>query len=172
MSWPRRETKYPMEVECFLPCVHDPGLLLVDGQLHGSNDLPGCFPSLSVRSRAENLSGSFHSAHPLPILLFSPPRILPPIPRKAVLPSPLVAGANHRAKGGRAMRPGTMLRHFLLIAATTAGGTLLAPRLPAEGEALPAAPAAGPTAEAVEFFEARVRPVLVENCLECHGQKS
>ena len=69
------------------------------------------------------------------------------------------------------MRPGTMLRHFLLIAATTAGGTLLAPPLPAEGEALPV-PAAAPTPEAVDFFEARVRPVLVENCLECHGEKS
>ena len=84
----------------------------------------------------------------------------------------MVAGADHRAKGGCAVpRPGTMLRHFLLIAATTAGGTLLTAPLPAEGEALPPTASAGPTPEAIEFFEARVRPVLVENCLECHGEK-
>src|SRR5690349_11416344 len=28
-----------------------------------------------------------------------------------------------------------------------------------------------PSAEQVEFFEKRVRPVLVENCLGCHGEK-
>ena len=28
-----------------------------------------------------------------------------------------------------------------------------------------------PTPEAVEFFEREVRPVLVRNCLECHGEK-
>ena len=29
----------------------------------------------------------------------------------------------------------------------------------------------GPTAEGVEFFEKRVRPILVAECLECHGDK-
>src|SRR5205823_11240334 len=33
------------------------------------------------------------------------------------------------------------------------------------------APAADPTREQVEFFEKRVRPVLVENCVGCHGPK-
>jgi hypothetical protein len=31
--------------------------------------------------------------------------------------------------------------------------------------------AADPTAEAVEFFEAKVRPVLAEHCYSCHGEK-
>ena len=58
-----------------------------------------------------------------------------------------------------------MFRDFLLIAATFAGGTLLASPAPGDADK-----AAGP--EGMEFFEARVRPVLVENCLECHGEKS
>src|SRR4051812_43106632 len=29
-----------------------------------------------------------------------------------------------------------------------------------------------PTAEQVRFFEAKVRPVLVENCVKCHGPKT
>jgi hypothetical protein len=32
-------------------------------------------------------------------------------------------------------------------------------------------PADGLAPEAAEFFEARIRPVLVENCLKCHGPK-
>ncbi|HEX6986358.1 MAG TPA: c-type cytochrome domain-containing protein, partial [Planctomycetaceae bacterium] len=32
-----------------------------------------------------------------------------------------------------------------------------------------ASPAAEPTAEQIEFFEKRVRPLLVEHCDECHG---
>src|SRR5262249_58484094 len=28
-----------------------------------------------------------------------------------------------------------------------------------------------PTAEAIEFFESKVRPILVEQCLSCHGEK-
>jgi mono/diheme cytochrome c family protein len=34
-----------------------------------------------------------------------------------------------------------------------------------------AAEPARPTAEAVRFFESRVRPVLVDNCFKCHGEK-
>ena len=34
-----------------------------------------------------------------------------------------------------------------------------------------AARAEAPPREAVEFFEAKVRPVLVENCFGCHGPK-
>ncbi len=33
------------------------------------------------------------------------------------------------------------------------------------------APAAGPAAESAEFFEKKVRPVLVEQCVSCHGPK-
>ncbi|MEE3286435.1 MAG: c-type cytochrome domain-containing protein, partial [Planctomycetota bacterium] len=29
--------------------------------------------------------------------------------------------------------------------------------------------AAGPTADQVEFFETRIRPVLVEHCYSCHN---
>ena len=31
--------------------------------------------------------------------------------------------------------------------------------------------AAQPSAEAFRFFEARVRPVLVDNCFKCHSEK-
>src|SRR2546421_12880437 len=31
--------------------------------------------------------------------------------------------------------------------------------------------AAEPTAEQVQFFEAKIRPILVENCHRCHGEK-
>src|SRR5205085_1068968 len=30
--------------------------------------------------------------------------------------------------------------------------------------------AAGPTAEHIEFFEKRIRPLLQENCYECHSK--
>jgi mono/diheme cytochrome c family protein len=36
-------------------------------------------------------------------------------------------------------------------------------------DAVPAGPA--PSPEAVRFFEAKVRPVLVDNCFQCHGEK-
>ena len=29
-----------------------------------------------------------------------------------------------------------------------------------------------PTAEQIEFFEARVRPLLIEHCLECHSAQT
>jgi hypothetical protein len=47
---------------------------------------------------------------------------------------------------------------------------LLAGLLPA-GRAHGAEPAKPPSAEAVRFFEARVRPVLVDSCIKCHGEK-
>src|SRR4051794_16133509 len=34
-----------------------------------------------------------------------------------------------------------------------------------------AAKSSAPSPEAVQFFEAKVRPVLVENCFSCHGEK-
>jgi hypothetical protein len=37
--------------------------------------------------------------------------------------------------------------------------------------AAPALAADKPSPEAVEFFEARIRPVLTEKCLSCHGEK-
>jgi mono/diheme cytochrome c family protein len=43
----------------------------------------------------------------------------------------------------------------------------LAQSAPAAGQK----PAAAPGARAVEFFESRVRPILVENCFACHGPK-
>ncbi len=30
-------------------------------------------------------------------------------------------------------------------------------------------PAAAPTAEAIAFFESKIRPILVENCYDCHA---
>ena len=35
----------------------------------------------------------------------------------------------------------------------------------------PGKPANGLAPEASEFFEARVRPILVEQCVKCHGPK-
>ena len=34
---------------------------------------------------------------------------------------------------------------------------------------LDAAPNAGPTTEGIEFFEKKIRPLLAENCVRCHG---
>ena len=33
----------------------------------------------------------------------------------------------------------------------------------------PAAPAEELSAETIEFFESKIRPVLIQNCYECHG---
>ncbi len=49
--------------------------------------------------------------------------------------------------------------------AITAAGLLLC------FPALLAAAEAGSTAEKMKFFETRIRPVLAENCYECHGEK-
>ncbi len=54
----------------------------------------------------------------------------------------------------------------LLILPVIGGGRLL-PSLPAAPPA--AAPAAAPAPAAIEFFETKIRPVLVAQCLECHG---
>ena len=35
--------------------------------------------------------------------------------------------------------------------------------------ALAADPSANPTPEQIEFFESKVRPLLVEHCYECHS---
>ena len=32
-------------------------------------------------------------------------------------------------------------------------------------------PAPKPSAEQIEFFEKKVRPILVDNCVSCHGPK-
>jgi hypothetical protein len=48
---------------------------------------------------------------------------------------------------------------------------LLAALLPLGASARAAEPAARPSAEAVRFFESRVRPVLVDNCFKCHADK-
>jgi hypothetical protein len=53
---------------------------------------------------------------------------------------------------GRASHRGLAVLSALLLAAT--------------------APAAEPTAEQVEFFEKKVRPVLVENCFRCHSDRT
>ena len=38
--------------------------------------------------------------------------------------------------------------------------------------AIAAAPAATPTAAELEFFEQKIRPILADNCYQCHGQVS
>src|SRR5260221_413434 len=54
----------------------------------------------------------------------------------------------------------TTFRHCIIL------GTLLATSL--AGQAAPEPP---PDAKAIEFFEAKVRPLLIENCVNCHGPK-
>src|SRR5438067_1463754 len=56
-----------------------------------------------------------------------------------------------------AMTPRIRTAFWVLLAAGLAG-----PR---------AASAQTPSAQATEFFEARVRPVLADNCFSCHGPK-
>jgi mono/diheme cytochrome c family protein len=61
----------------------------------------------------------------------------------------------------------TMIRAF--FRRSSSGGLLLLGLLAVSAHA--AEPATQPSAEAVRFFEARVRPVLVDNCFKCHGDK-
>ena len=37
------------------------------------------------------------------------------------------------------------------------------------GSALPSAEPANPSAEGIEFFEKKIRPLLADNCVKCHG---
>src|SRR5262249_52344760 len=52
---------------------------------------------------------------------------------------------------------------FLVIATAILGFALHTP-----AQTTPAAPG---NAQAVEFFESKVRPVLVQQCFSCHGEK-
>ena len=53
---------------------------------------------------------------------------------------------------------------IIVIAASPIVGLALLP-------AFAAPPTAAPTAPASDFFETRIRPILAENCLACHGDK-
>src|SRR4051812_41975577 len=44
-------------------------------------------------------------------------------------------------------------------------------KAPAAPKKAPAAPKKAPTPQAIEFFEARVRPVLADHCHACHGPR-
>jgi mono/diheme cytochrome c family protein len=49
---------------------------------------------------------------------------------------------------------------------------ILLPALAGAWLALPATTAAGPTQDQVRFFESRIRPLLADHCVECHGPKN
>src|SRR6516225_6934294 len=70
----------------------------------------------------------------------------------------------------RMRTPGSWLRTgFSLATAVVVLGTALA--IGAEGLPPAAAKEDSFPPEAVEFFETRVRPVLAESCVKCHGEK-
>lgn len=62
----------------------------------------------------------------------------------------------------------TIAARAALWAAWMSAGLLLATVGTAAAEDAPAA--AGHSAEQIEFFEAKIRPLLVQHCHECHGQ--
>ncbi len=55
------------------------------------------------------------------------------------------------------------MRHSTWLAAISLVGCLSAPQVRADGE---------PTREQLDFFERKIRPVLVEQCYECHSAKA
>jgi hypothetical protein len=57
-------------------------------------------------------------------------------------------------------RPGTLIVVATVVFASAAGLRLLG----AQG------PDAAPTAQQIEFFETRIRPMLIENCYDCHTE--
>src|SRR6266496_6422156 len=62
---------------------------------------------------------------------------------------------------------GTVIQHLVLWAAPLAALCLDPPSRAAAAETFPA-----PTREQREFFENRIRPVLVDHCYECHSAKA
>ncbi len=63
-------------------------------------------------------------------------------------------------------------KSLFAVPAVAVACALAALFLPAAAAVADDAPAGGPSpAEALEFFEKHVRPLLVENCLACHGDK-
>ncbi len=69
---------------------------------------------------------------------------------------------------GRRFRIGRFCRLALAITVIAESGGLGALRTRADE---PKPVATSPSPEAVEFFEARVRPILVERCVKCHGPR-
>ncbi len=68
-------------------------------------------------------------------------------------------------RSGRRFRTGRACRWGLVGVLVASGWAITAAR--ADGPK----PAETPSPEAVEFFETRVRPILVERCVNCHGPK-
>jgi len=50
-------------------------------------------------------------------------------------------------------------------------GIVTAAILVASNPSVSAEPAVSPTPEQIQFFESKIRPILVENCQRCHGEK-
>ena len=72
-------------------------------------------------------------------------------------------------RSGRGFRTGRVCRLALAVAWIAASGSLGA--VPSRADEPKPAGTAPPAAEAAEFFEARVRPILVERCVKCHGPR-
>src|SRR3712207_8329576 len=64
----------------------------------------------------------------------------------------------------------TLFRSFLTRALLVGSVAVLA-RVGAAADVAPA-PVAAPSPADIEFFESRVRPVLVEQCYQCHSARS
>jgi hypothetical protein len=71
-------------------------------------------------------------------------------------------------RSGRGFRTGRFCRLALAVAWIAASASLCVVSTRAD-EPKPGGTA--PAAEAVEFFEARIRPILVERCVKCHGPR-
>jgi len=74
-------------------------------------------------------------------------------------------GTCGRERGDFAWIPSTLLLAALVLAIGFEGEAV------ADSPSPPQVSADGFSAEAIEFFEARVRPILAESCLKCHGQR-
>jgi cytochrome c553 len=74
---------------------------------------------------------------------------------------------------GRASRPPASASYLSLLPAFCASLFALCSTLsaaePEKGKQAPPLPGPGPTPEQIEFFESKVRPVLIESCYSCHS---
>jgi hypothetical protein len=64
-----------------------------------------------------------------------------------------------------------LVSHARLAGLTVALSAAWWSNAPAGAFAADEAPAAPPTSEGIEYFERHVRPLFVQNCLKCHGEK-
>lgn len=74
------------------------------------------------------------------------------------------------ARGTRLSKPGRAVRWVLVLCAIPMLLTRMETRVSAQGRS--AESSSGPSPAEIEFFEKRVRPILVEHCYECHDSQA